>query len=293
MEWRLRRDAVSYVGEHLHRPECIIAQPDGMLWIADKEAVAVRRDPDGRQTPVGKIDGLTNGMALDRAGRLYIADIERGRVLRMSPDGTTETVLADMAGTPLGAVNFVLLDSRERLWITVSTRAEPRSRAIDRPRADGYVALLDEHGARIVLDDLWFTNEVRLDAREEWLYVAETTAGRVSRAPVRADGSVGAREVYGPDGLWDGAKVDGITFDADHNLWVTEITRNALVVITPKGEAHTVFEDPAGEVIDFPTSVTFGGPDLRTAYVGSLRMTRLPCFTAPVPGLPLHHWHRA
>jgi hypothetical protein len=40
----------------------------------------------------------------------------------------------------------------------------------------------------------------------------------------------------------------------------------------------------------FPTSVTFGGPDLRDAYVGSLKMDRLPHFRAPVAGPPPVHW---
>ena len=42
------------------------------------------------------------------------------------------------------------------------------------PRPDGYIVLLDEKGARIVGDGIYFTNEIRLDAKEEFLYVAET-----------------------------------------------------------------------------------------------------------------------
>ena len=40
-------------------------------------------------------------------------------------------------------------------------------------------------------------------------------------------------------------------------------------------------------------SITFGGPDLRTVYLGSLFGTRIPCFRSPVPGLPMAHWPRA
>jgi gluconolactonase len=96
--------------------------------------------------------------------------------------------------------------------------------------------------------------------------------------------------VFGPEPLFPGAKVDGITFDAAGNLWVTEITRNALVVISPEGEATTVFDDPEHRTLDFPTSIAFGGPDRRTAYVGSLNMDRLACFEAPFPGQRMRHW---
>ena len=38
-------------------------------------------------------------------------------------------------------------------------------------------------------------------------------------------------------------------------------------------------------------SVTFGGPDLRTVYIGSLKGKRIPYFRAPVAGLPMVHWN--
>ena len=37
-------------------------------------------------------------------------------------------------------------------------------------------------------------------------------------------------------------------------------------------------------------SVTFGGPDLRTVYIGSLKGSRIPYFRSPVAGLPMVHW---
>jgi hypothetical protein len=37
-------------------------------------------------------------------------------------------------------------------------------------------------------------------------------------------------------------------------------------------------------------SITFGGPDLQTVYIGSLGGTALPTFCSPVPGVPLPHW---
>ena len=61
-------------------------------------------------------------------------------------------------------------------------------------------------------------------------------------------------------------------------------------MISPDGRSHTIFEDPEGKTLLLPTSITFAGPDLRTALVGSLKMDRLAAFTAPYPGQPLSHW---
>jgi hypothetical protein len=39
----------------------------------------------------------------------------------------------------------------------------------------------------------------------------------------------------------------------------------------------------AGPRLQFPTSVCFAVQDLRTVYVGSLAMSRLPTFPSPCP----------
>ena len=233
----------------------------------------------------------------------------------MSRDGEEEVVLDTLDGKPVGAVNFPMFDQKGRLWVSVTCRRQPWFLAAADPQPDGYVVLIDEDGPRIVADGLYVANEIRLDANEEYLYVAETMRRRVRRLPVRADGSLGEAETFGPDTLGPGAYTDGLTFDAEGNLWVATVMRNGLQIITPDGEAHTVFEDPNEEALDtfrqkveagelepqhfmatasprvpFPTSVTFAGDDLRTVYMGSLAMPHLLTFRSPVPGRPMPHW---
>ena len=289
--FQILKSDVRYVGKDLSRPECIVAERDGTLWISDDRGALTKIDSSGGQSMLGQIGGAPNGVAMDRSGNFAIANVADGTVYRLYRDGRHEEVLSEVDGVAINeSANFVCFDSQARLWITVSTRAVPRSEAIAVPRPDGYIILVDEKGPRIVADGLMFTNELRLDADEKFVFVAETTAGRVSRYPLNDDGSLGARQTYGPDQLADAALIDGICFDADGNLWITEINRNGLLLLTPEGEVRTVFEDPSGETILFPTSITFGGPNLRTAYVGSLKMDRLAVFDSPVAGLPLSHW---
>jgi hypothetical protein len=57
------------------------------------------------------------------------------------------------------------------------------------------------------------------------------------------------------------------------------------------GELVQVLFAPGRGVAPWMASVTFGGPDLRTAYIGSLQGPRIPYFQAPVPGLPMGHWN--
>ena len=259
---------------------------------------------------------LPNGLAFARNGDLLIANFGTDRLEVMARDGRRGRILCDrIDGVPLGKVNFVLRDSRDRLWITISTRINPWSKAICSRQADGYIALLDERGVRVVADGLHFANEIRFDAKEEWLYVAETCARRVTRLRVREDGSLHDREVFGPSSLGSGA-IDGIAFDAYGNLWATMIFADRVVAITPEGDVLTLFEDGdrdaaarldaeldsgspvsletmaamGGKIAPLLTSVTFGGPDLHTVYLGSLKGSAIPCFRSPVAGLPMVHW---
>jgi gluconolactonase len=45
-----------------------------------------------------------------------------------------------------------------------------------------------------------------------------------------------------------------------------------------------------GTISPWMTSITFGGADLKTVYVGSIFGTAIATFQSPVSGLPLPHW---
>ena len=52
--WTVDRDAITFVGHDLQRPECILAEPDGTLWTADARGGVVRIGPDGTQELVAQ-----------------------------------------------------------------------------------------------------------------------------------------------------------------------------------------------------------------------------------------------
>ena len=315
-EFRLNLSDLTYTGHDLVRPESIIAQPDGTLWTSDGRGGITRIHPDGNQEYLGGLGGEPNGIALTGDGSIIVANIGTGTIQKLHlNDGRVEEFLTEVDGVKLSSANYVFIDSKNRLWLAFSTRESHWWPAAASPRPDGYIVLVDEKGPRIVRDDIYFTNEIRLDANEEYLYVAETMKSRVLRFRVQADGSLTGKEIFGPDGLGVWAFVDGFAFDKEGIVWVTTVLRNGVGIITTDGDYHVVFEDAndallatfaekiasgtaqptdmaatVGKTLQLVTSVTFGGPDLRTVYVGSLGMSRLPMFQSPVPGLPMHHW---
>lgn len=323
---------IKFVGQDLQRPECILAEPDGSLWSADARGGVVHIRPDGSQHLVTQseersfadaadeasrfTDGtLPNGLAFDRNGDILISNFGTDRLEVMTRSGETTVLHDTIDGAPIGKVNFVLRDSKDRIWLTVSTKIPNWMDAISPQICDGFVALADENGLRIVADGFAFTNEIRLDAAEEWLYIVETTARRVTRMRVGADGSLGQRETFGPSD--HGAFIDGIAFDAFGNLWGTHIMTDRVFAITPEGDLQVILDDDhgsaegkallqafeedrvtpdlqvacGGTIAPWMASVTFGGPDLKNVYIGSLRGTTIPWFRSPVAGLPMVHWN--
>lgn len=314
-EFRLDLSELTFTGHDLVRPESIIAKPDGTLYVSDGRGGVTRINPDGSQQFMGGLGGEPNGLAMLDDGTIVVANIGTGTIQKLHPDGSSEEFLTEVDGIKVSSANYVFVDSKNRLWLAFSTRAPHWWAACAVPRPDGYIVLVDEKGPRIVADGLYFTNEVRLDASEQYLYAAETMKNRIVRFRVQPDGSLTDKEGVGPDDLGIGAAVDGFTFDADGNVWVTTVLRNGVGIITPDGDYHIVFEEAnepllatfgekiaagtaepsdmvatVGKTLQLVTSVTFGGPDLRTVYIGSLAMNRLPTFRSPVAGLPMRHW---
>lgn len=332
-DFTIDRSSIRYIGQGLQRPECILAEPAGTLWAADARGGVARIAPDGSQkiitqkrsgsfsTAASEADRyltgtLPNGLAFAKDGSILISNFGTDCLELMARDGATRVLAAEIDGKPVGKVNFVLRDSKHRVWITVSTRIRNWMHALRTDLADGYIARYEAGTLRMVAEGFRFTNEIRFDAREEFLYVVETTGGCISRLRVDSAGNLSGREVFGPSSLGRGAWPDGIAFDSFGNLWGTMVYSDKLFVITPEGDLRILLDegDPAkvnaleaqclaGRVTEevlFATgrglapwmaSVTFGGPDLKTVYLGSLKGTRIPYFRVPVAGLPMVHWN--
>jgi len=324
------KSKIKHIGSGLQRPECILAEPDGSLWSADARGGVVHIRPDGSQQLIAQQAAadfanaasdverftkgtLPNGLAFARNGDVIISNFGTDRLEVMTRDGQTRVLVDQIDGQPIGKVNFVLRDRRDRLWLTISTRIKDWTKAISPKIKDGFVALYDQGKLRIVADGFAFTNEVRFDEKEEWLYVVETCGPCVTRLRAAPDGSLSQRETFGPSD--HGAFIDGIAFDSYGNLWGTHVMTDRIFAITPEGELRILLDDDnpepsrvlleafrrddvkpeqmlacGGKIAPWFASVTFGGGDLKTVYIGSLRGTTIPYFTSPIAGLPMVHW---
>ena len=315
----LMLDDIVYGAGTLYRPECILTTRAGNLYVSDIRGGITQIAPDGSQSFFGEpaepaeARYKPNGFAMLKDGAFLFANQgPDGGVFRVDRAGETTPFLLEVDGIELPPTNFVMIDAAERVWVSVSTRRRERH-SFRRETADGFIALVDAKGARIAADGFIWTNEFRFDATGEWLYVNETMGKRLTRLKVSADGTLGERETvttFGP-----GTFPDGIAIDAEGGLWITSPVSNRIIRVMPDGAQQLVVEDYEQAHVDEVeallsrnelrgpkihevraaklenvTSLAFGGPDLRTAYLGFISGTRIASFRAPVAGLPMTHW---
>jgi hypothetical protein len=191
----------------------------------------------------------------------------------------------------------------------------PRSLDYRGDASSGFIAVMDGKGARIVADDLGFTNECQISPDHQWVYVNETYGRRLSRFPLHGDGSLGTKEIVHQFGR--GEFPDGLAFDVEGNVWIAGVISNQLihidrktgrseVVLAESDAAHVAwvekaFEEntlgrphmdgtPAAKLKNL-SSIAFGGTDLRTGYLGCLLGDHIAAVKMPVAGVAPVHWH--
>jgi sugar lactone lactonase YvrE len=313
-------EALTFVGAGLQRPECVLATARGDLYTADWRGGVAHLRTDGSQALYrGTLPGgrplRPNGIALRRDGSFLLADLgdAQGGVFQLERDGRLQPLLERVDGVDLPPTNFVHEDAQGRIWITVSTRRRPRAAAYRADVADGFIALVDARGARIVADGLGYTNEALPSPDGAWLYVNETFGRRLTRFRIAADGALAGRETVATFGA--GTYPDGLAFDADGGVWIVSIISNRVIRVAPDGAQQLVLEDAdaahvawceaafqagtlgrphldqaAGKVLKNVSSLAFGGADRRTVILGCLLGDALATFASPVAGQPPAHW---
>lgn len=291
----------------IDRPEDVVVGPDGRVFASDHQCAVAEILPDGSFKRMGPKGGAPNGINMDRQGRILIAnfgiyDREEGPLQRFDPaTGVHETLLAEVGGKRLTSANYPVMDEAGNVWCANSTHAETWPQALD-GRADGFIFVLRPDGSsEIVAEGLKFPNGMALSADEKTLYCAQTSGADVMAFDILPGGKLGPGRRHGPilgvlaqpgaSGIdpADLGYTDGVGMDVEGNLWVCLPAANKVVAITPALEVVVVVHDPSGETVNHPTNVTWGGPDLKDLYIGSIRAGYVLKARSPVAGQPLIH----
>ena len=306
---RLTKEDFFTFGSDLHRPECVWTDKDG-IWVSDSRGGVSKISASGQATLLGRGIAEPNGFCRRPDGSFLVGGLSDGKLHLIKPNGETSVYLEEIEGKRLGVVNHAWHDRQGRTWVSVMTRSEYWHNKLQDPNPDGYIILIDENGPRIAAEGLDLTNEVKVSPDGQYLYAAETLGRRIARFAILDKNSLGPKEIFGPEDLGPGSNPDGITIDAEGNIWIALIAKNGIGVITSEGDYIELFTDInseglknwlkaseylaatpnnlvdcAGEMLKLPTSIAFGGDDMKTVYIGSLLLQHLCCFRSPIPGV--------
>jgi gluconolactonase len=157
--------------------------------------------------------------------------------------------------------NDLTADGRGRLYVgSVGTDPAPGSGAA---RPNGRLYRLDLDGTMTVLaDDVLVSNGLGTDPADETLYHVDSPRRVVWRIPLDTDHLGDGREVFVDTSEYTGVP-DGLTVAADGSVWVAMAGGGVVVAWDAKGARVTEIPVPQPLV----TSVTFGGPDLRSLFI--------------------------
>ena len=306
---------LSEVGSHLNRPECVLAAPDGSLYTGDWTLGIARIAPDGTTGPAVEADLIAqgfrpNGIALLSNGDFLITKMARaGGVWRVSRQGDISPFATELGGHPIPPTNFVLVDG-ERTWITISS-TERKHEHFTSAANTGQILLVQDGHVSVAADGLNWANEVRVSPGGEYLFVNETFACRTTRYDVATDGTLSRPvQLVFPQDIYP----DGMAFDVEGGLWIACVISNRLVRVAPDLTWTILFEDPDPALTDIASSyakgaltweqisqsrgsqlsnlssIAFGGPDLKSVYMGGLGHDSVRVLRSPVPGVPMSHW---
>ena len=251
--------------------------PDGYLLFSDPNANTIYRwTPDGQVSVFRTKSGYagvdvadygqpgSNGIALDREGRVTIDEHGNRRVVRIEKTGAV-TVLADRyQGKRLNSPNDLVYRSDGTLFFTDPPFGLPKAFEDSRKELpfSGVYSLKDGQ-LQLVANDLNGPNGIAFSPDERYLYVANWDEKKkvLMRYGVNADGTLTAGVVFfdmttapGEDAL------DGIKVDVRGNLYVSG--PGGLWILSPEGKHLGTIVGP-----EHPHNLAWGDADGRTLYL--------------------------
>jgi gluconolactonase len=204
--------------------------------------------------------GNSNGMTLDKAGRLVVCESSTRRVTRTEVDGTVRVIADSYQGESLNSPNDVVVKSDGAVYFTdpyyVSGNPPPPEelgfRGVFRAGPDGALTML--------ADDFIFPNGLAFSPDESILYVNDTMQRNIRAYDVKSDGGIGNKRILIEMAGEKPGAPDGMKVDTAGNIYCTG--PGGIWVISPEGSHLGTLSFP-----EMPANLCWGDTDRRTLYV--------------------------
>jgi gluconolactonase len=279
----------------LQRPEGPVVLPDRSFLVVEGGRGSVTRiAAGGKSAHVIAVTGEPNGLAVDRNGVIWVADVRPPALIRLSMDGKFERVLMKYRDEPFMYPNDLCFGPDGAIYMTDSGFLvdDLEDKGVIRPdwkrlKMDGRVYRIDPKTLAIekLTDGIYLANGLAFGP-DGMLYVAETVGGAICRYAWK-DGKLGPRQEFGNVNLraYDNlVGPDGMAFDTNGKLYIAVAGQGDVAVMTRDGDVMQRIQTPGV----FPTNVCFGLRDTRRIYVTEYTHGTVESFAVDADGYRLY-----
>jgi sugar lactone lactonase YvrE len=234
--------------------------------------------------------GLVAGIDLDKAGNIYViykarskyddedlgnplhpacrdATVTRSGVYKIDANTRKVTSLATKAdGWPFCFPHDLTVDSRGNVYMADLTysaiwKISPDGKKVDLWSAHSLLSPPPSPYSGFYLG----VSALALDTGEKNIYAVTMGNPMVLRIPIKEDGSAGEPQAMQPSGY---SLLDGVVLDAKGNIYISEMLRNEIWVLSPDGSQRIQIANPTNALLDNNSSLILKGDVLCAANFG-------------------------
>ncbi len=236
-----------------------IWQADGSLIFSDIPANRMYRwTADGGAQVWREPTGNSNGLTLDREGRLIACEHSGRRVSRTEADGSVVAIASHFNGGKLNSPNDVVVKSDGVVYFTdppYGIQPEEREQPVN-----GVYRILPDGTLELLVGDFDRPNGLAFSPDESILYIDDSPRRHVRAFDVQADGTLANSRIIADMDHPQPGSPDGMKIDEEGHLYVTGAT--GVWVFEPNGELLGVVATP-----ERPANCAWGDDDRKSLYI--------------------------
>jgi gluconolactonase len=202
--------------------------------IPNKRIVRWRRLPEGPELTT-YATGSSNGLTLDRQGRVLAAEHDGRRVSRVADDGTRTVLAEQFQGKRLNSPNDIVVKSDGSIYFTDPPYAvQPSTPGMPRPAdwwtkpipgkeqpCNGVYRLTPDGTLHLLVEDFALPNGLAFSPDEAVLYIDDSAHKHIRAFDVRPDGTLTNSRILLDMASEDPGVPDGLKVDLQGNVFST------------------------------------------------------------------------
>lgn len=268
----------------LDHPEGVTLGPDGKAYAGGENGQIYRIDVEQRtfEQIASTGGGLNLGLALDRAGNIYVCNPGNKVVHKVAPSGATFTYSAGNAARKMITPNYPAFAPDGYLYVADSGAWKSDNGCIwSIPPGGGEATVISDECCQ-------FPNGCAVSPDGRYLYIAMSlNPPRVVRFPIADGRKTGPVETVTE---LPGTVPDGLAFCDDGGFLISCYRPDAIFRYAPDGSLSVLMDDYEGTALGAPTNVCFAGEGLSTLLWANLGRWHIGINTQTgLRGAPLFH----